>query len=192
MRDGARDKPAMFESAADRREFFAGCRLDLRELNREDWANRVTWATVRGPLTPKSQLPKCGARTRAGGQCRAPAWRTIVTPSGLTARLGKPLNGRCRMHGGKSTGPRTPEGKARCADAARRNLVIANVARRAALELREAPRLPAAVSPAPAAPAPQLTPEQQRAADTAEHIAAIAAGRPSPFRFRDDAGNWRR
>jgi hypothetical protein len=26
-------------------------------------------------------------------------------------------NGRCRMHGGPSTGPRTPEGKARCAAA---------------------------------------------------------------------------
>ena len=23
-------------------------------------------------------------------------------------------NGRCRMHGGKSTGPRTPEGRERC------------------------------------------------------------------------------
>ena len=26
-------------------------------------------------------------------------------------------NGRCRMHGGRSTGPRTPEGRQRCAKA---------------------------------------------------------------------------
>ena len=34
----------------------------------------------------------CGAKTRAGGQCRAPAMK----------------NGRCRVHGGSSTGPKTP------------------------------------------------------------------------------------
>jgi hypothetical protein len=30
-------------------------------------------------------------------------------------------NGRCRMHGGRSTGPKTPEGKARVAAAATRH-----------------------------------------------------------------------
>ncbi len=39
----------------------------------------------------------CGARTRRGTACAALAL----------------LNGRCRNHGGKSTGPRTPEGWAR-------------------------------------------------------------------------------
>jgi hypothetical protein len=38
--------------------------------------------------------PRCGARTRNGAKCKAPAM----------------ANGRCRMHGGKSTGPRTSEG----------------------------------------------------------------------------------
>lgn len=38
--------------------------------------------------------PRCGAKTRRGMPCRAPAM----------------ANGRCRMHGGKSTGPRTREG----------------------------------------------------------------------------------
>jgi len=38
--------------------------------------------------------PRCGARARSGGNCRQPAMR----------------NGRCRFHGGKSTGARTPEG----------------------------------------------------------------------------------
>ena len=42
--------------------------------------------------------PRCGARTRAGCPCRAPAI------------AGKR---RCRMHGGRSTGPRTQEGLAR-------------------------------------------------------------------------------
>ena len=42
--------------------------------------------------------PRCGARTRAGCGCRQPAM----------------ANGRCRMHGGLSTGPRTPAGLARC------------------------------------------------------------------------------
>ena len=42
--------------------------------------------------------PRCGARTRAGCGCRQPAM----------------ANGRCRMHGGLSSGPRTPAGLARC------------------------------------------------------------------------------
>lgn len=45
--------------------------------------------------------PRCGARTRCGGACRQPAM----------------ANGRCRLHGGLSTGPRTAEGRARCARA---------------------------------------------------------------------------
>ena len=50
-----------------------------------------------GEASPADRLktvPRCGARTRRGGRCEAPAMP----------------NGRCRMHGGKSTGPRTPEG----------------------------------------------------------------------------------
>jgi hypothetical protein len=47
-------------------------------------------------------VPRCGARTRAGCPCRAPA---------IHGKL------RCRMHGGRSTGPRTPEGRARVAAA---------------------------------------------------------------------------
>ncbi len=42
--------------------------------------------------------PRCGARSRAGCPCRQPGMR----------------NGRCRFHGGKSTGARTPQGLARC------------------------------------------------------------------------------
>ena len=45
-----------------------------------------------------SAVLRCGARTRRGTACQGPAMR----------------NGRCRMHGGASTGPRTPEGLERC------------------------------------------------------------------------------
>ncbi|MGH2669416.1 MAG: HGGxSTG domain-containing protein, partial [bacterium] len=41
--------------------------------------------------------PRCGAKTRAGYACRQPAMK----------------NGRCRLHGGKSTGARTAEGQHR-------------------------------------------------------------------------------
>ena len=50
-----------------------------------DW--RVTL-----PLAHAS--PRCGARTRTGAPCEAPAMPA----------------GRCRMHGGLSTGPRTADG----------------------------------------------------------------------------------
>lgn len=40
---------------------------------------------------------KCLAKTRNGTPCQAPTL----------------MNGRCKLHGGKSTGPKTPEGKAK-------------------------------------------------------------------------------
>ena len=56
--------------------------------------------------------PRCGAKTRLGCPCKGPAM----------------ANGRCRMHGGASTGPKTAEGKARIAAAQSRR---ADPARRA-------------------------------------------------------------
>lgn len=47
----------------------------------------------------------CGAKTRKGHPCRL---------------LSEPGKARCKFHGGKSTGPRTAEGKARIAEAQRR------------------------------------------------------------------------
>jgi hypothetical protein len=69
----------------------------LRRLNRVKRADR----------------PKCGARRRDGDSCRAPAvWDPV---------RGKPAHGgRCKLHGGKSTGPRTPEGRAAIAASNRR------------------------------------------------------------------------
>jgi hypothetical protein len=46
-------------------------------------------------LVRANSAPRCGARSkRTGKPCRA----------------GAMPNGRCKVHGGKSTGPRTPEG----------------------------------------------------------------------------------
>lgn len=41
-------------------------------------------------------LPKCGAKTRSGKPCQ---------------RYGNKTNGRCKLHGGRSTGAKTKEGK---------------------------------------------------------------------------------
>lgn len=52
-------------------------------------------------VTPKNQWPRCGALTRAGTPCQVRAtWNDHED---------RPANGRCRFHGGLSTGPKTPE-----------------------------------------------------------------------------------
>ncbi|XDZ66905.1 HGGxSTG domain-containing protein [Alphaproteobacteria bacterium LSUCC0684] len=45
---------------------------------------------------------RCGAKTRKGTACQRPANKR---------------NGRCRVHGGASTGPRTEEGRTRISEA---------------------------------------------------------------------------
>ena len=45
---------------------------------------------------------RCGAKTRRGAPCRRPANKR---------------NGRCRLHGGASSGPRTEQGRAKIAAA---------------------------------------------------------------------------
>jgi hypothetical protein len=50
---------------------------------------------------PMRLAPRCNACTRSGRPCRSAAM----------------ANGRCRMHGGASTGPRTDAGRARCKEA---------------------------------------------------------------------------
>ena len=59
----------------------------------------------------KRERPRCGARCRDGTPCQAPpVW---------DSRLDRPVNGRCRMHGGLSTGPKTEEGRRRIAESNR-------------------------------------------------------------------------
>ena len=62
------------------------------------WSHRLKNGA---PAGDPSVAPRCGALTRAGGACRQPAMP----------------NGRCRLHGGRSTGPRTEAGRRRIAAA---------------------------------------------------------------------------
>ena len=59
----------------------------------------------KGTPLPPTMRPTCNAKTRSGGTC---AHKVI------------PGKIRCRFHGGKSTGPRTPEGRSRIAEAQRK------------------------------------------------------------------------
>ena len=63
---------------------------------------------VREELPPP--WPHCGALTRRGRACRQ-------EPMMENGRI---RNGRCHWHGGKSTGPRTEEGRAAIAASIRR------------------------------------------------------------------------
>ena len=82
--------------------------------------------------------PRCGARTRCARACGQPAMR----------------NGRCRLHGGLSTGPRTPEGLARCRRArwrhGGRSAQVRALLREARTHLRRARALRARVVGSPA------------------------------------------
>ncbi len=101
---------ATLERAIDRSNaFFAS--LDARKASAEAFASRK-------PRPTSGARPRCGAKCRDGHACVAPAVWLTGAPA--------PRNGRCRMHGGLSTGPRTPEGRARVAAATR----AANIARR--------------------------------------------------------------
>jgi hypothetical protein len=60
-------------------------------MKRGDEPQETGW---RRALQAAREVPRCGARTRSGALCRSSAM----------------ANGRCRMHGGPSTGPRTREG----------------------------------------------------------------------------------
>lgn len=59
---------------------------------------------------PKRLQMRCGAKTRTGMPCKM---------------RGVPGKRRCRLHGGLSTGPRTPEGRAKIAES-NRQLRLAN------------------------------------------------------------------
>lgn len=70
------------------------------------WKPRSRW---------KKNRPLCGAKCRNGSSCKAKAV--------VDSKTNTPTNGRCRMHGGLSTGPKTLEGKERSQKAARQGLI---------------------------------------------------------------------
>lgn len=73
------------------------------------------------PKTPRKDRGLCGAQTRMGIPCKAPpVWNRATD---------KAINGRCKLHGGKSTGPRTETGREAIRNSNRR--------RKAKLEIAE-------------------------------------------------------
>ncbi len=90
---------------------------DPETLTQMEWL-RVMIDMLRGVREPyyrvfRSERPQCGAKCRDGHACKAPAMLDLKYRCYVR-------NGRCRNHGGLSTGARTPEGKARVAEALRR------------------------------------------------------------------------
>ncbi len=90
-----RDLPA--EASAKARDLPAEASAKARDLPAEASAKagRLRNGNPSGDLT---KAPRCGARTRAGHPCGQPAMP----------------NGRCRLHGGMSTGALTETGRTRC------------------------------------------------------------------------------
>lgn len=106
--------------------------------------HRVLVFSARVPKVAAPRRVTCGARTRKGTLCRAKS---------------EPGRKRCRFHGGCSTGPRTPEGRAAVAEAQRKRWARWQ-AERDDLEASEANRnLP--LSPAES-PKPPKSEEQRR------------------------------
>ena len=86
---------------------------DLQNPKVEIWRDgegNALVASFRLWKVPKRERPQCGARCRDGHACNS---RVVVRSDGSFTR-------RCRLHGGKSTGPKTAEGRARIAESNRR------------------------------------------------------------------------
>ena len=82
-------------------------------------SNNFTFRTAGGRIT----CVQCNAKSkRTGNQCRAPAAK------GKT---------KCRFHGGASTGPKTDQGRRRCAEA---KTIHGNETRKARIERAESMR----------------------------------------------------
>ena len=85
----------------------------LRAYHAECARRHAEWRERGYQYPPPAHVPMpddlarmaCGARTRAGTPCKQ---------RGIFA------NGRCKLHGGMSTGPTTAEGRERCRQAALR------------------------------------------------------------------------
>jgi len=91
-----------------------GIGFDLEALDMESgrFLRPLKNARARDMEYTRTAKQKCGAKTRTGKPCKAP---------------GNGRDGRCKMHGGASTGPRTAEGKARSLAALRGNRTNRNI-----------------------------------------------------------------
>jgi hypothetical protein len=77
------------------------------KIHREAFAKRLKLP----PIPDKLFDLRCGAKTRAGTPCKQ---RTLF------------YNGRCKLHGGLSSGPKTAEGKTIAAANGRKKLALGN------------------------------------------------------------------
>ena len=115
--------PRAAAAVLSRRPMVALQREDIAECTAlwRSWGEQRAYRDIDGNVrligwnAPKRDRPRCGAKTRAGGSCNAPA---------------VPGKERCRMHGGLSTGPRTKAGKRRSLAAAQAGFQRWNEARR--------------------------------------------------------------
>jgi hypothetical protein len=89
-------------------------------MQRENGEDRDGPLRNGNPRGNPNLAPRCGAKTRAGCACQAPAM----------------TNGRCRIHGGTSTGPRTAAGRARIAAAHTTHGGYGKASREAARQVR--------------------------------------------------------
>src|SRR5262249_8709945 len=86
------------------------------------WTSECVRARLEAPVRANA-APRCGARSkRTGKPCRGAAMP----------------NGRCKLHGGKSTGPRTPEGLERSRRANWKHGYYSREAKAARLRVRSA------------------------------------------------------
>jgi hypothetical protein len=93
-----------------------------RKTSDEPHAKRRGWLKNENPPGDLSKAPRCGARTRKGLPCASPAVRGRK---------------RCRLHGGRSTGPRTAAGLTRSRQAHWKHGRFSEEARREAAQVRE-------------------------------------------------------
>jgi len=97
-----RVEKAMAEQLYEKGEVY-GCTTIDELVDFMISSRKASWRTRSRRTLPKWLRPQCGAKTRAGGRCRAtPVW---------DKKRDKPKNGKCRIHGGLSTGPKTELGK---------------------------------------------------------------------------------
>ncbi len=93
---------AMAEQLYEKGEVY-GCTTIDQLVDFMISSRKASWRSKPRKTLPKWLRPQCGAKTRAGSRCRAtPVW---------DKKSDRPKNGRCRMHGGLSTGPKTEKGK---------------------------------------------------------------------------------
>ena len=86
------------------KEYVIG-RLMALGISRRDAEAAINLGVYRIGAIPRHERPRCGAHARSTGKpCQAPPRQ----------------NGRCKLHGGLSTGPKTVEGRQRIAEAQRR------------------------------------------------------------------------